>query len=137
MKDKGFCMFIRAVSFFEEPLTRFADRGHNLLIYSMWEGYLQKDKSYTDPKLITFIERAKENGCRVEKKHTSGHAYEEAIIEVCGIIKPEVIIPIHSENPDKWEELAQAKMICGKVKRLEHKECVDPIKIIMEGEKHG
>jgi len=37
--------------------------------------------------------------------HTSGHAYEETILNVCKEIKPDVIFPIHSEKPDRLEEL--------------------------------
>jgi len=127
MRGKGFCMFIRAKPFFEDALRRFPD---NLLIYSMWEGYLEVGKSYTNPDLIGFLDRARENGSSVKPLHTSGHAYEEAIIELCGIIQPDVIFPIHSPNPGRFEELAKEKKIGGIVKRLDSKKGVDPMKIL-------
>ena len=65
--------------------------------------------------------------------HTSGHAYEEAIIELCEITKPDVIFPIHNQNPGRFEELASEKKIGGIVKRLESKVSVDPKKLLEEG----
>ena len=46
--------------------------------------------------------------------------------------KPEIIFPIHSQNPGKLEELAKDKKISGIVKRLESKVSVDPAKILKE-----
>lgn len=132
MQDKGFCMFIRAIPYFEEPLRRFANKDNNFLIYSMWEGYLQEGKHYTDHKLIAFLETAKENGCKIEKMHTSGHAYPQAIIEVCKIIKPNIILPIHSEDTGRFETLANDGKISGIIRRLKHSVGVDPNKILEE-----
>jgi len=135
MLDKGFCMFIRATPFFDELLHRFADNDNNLLIYSMWEGYLQENKYYTDHKMIAFLEKAKENGCRIVNKHTSGHAYAQSIVEVCKIIDPDIIFPIHSEDTGRFEELAKGGKIDGIVQRLKHGVAVDPMKIIEEERK--
>jgi len=132
MLDKGFCMFVRAIPYFEEPLQRFADCNNSLLIYSMWEGYLQEGKHYAIPKFSEFLKKAKEYGCRIEHKHTSGHAYPQTIIDICGIIKPDIIFPIHSENTGRFEELAIEGKIDGIVRRLKHGECVDPMEIIEE-----
>ncbi|MCL1981496.1 MAG: hypothetical protein FWG53_00185, partial [Clostridiales bacterium] len=129
MQDKGFCMFIRAIPFFEEALRRFPD---STLVYSMWEGYLEDGKSYTNPDLIGFLDRFRENGGSVKPLHTSGHAYEKAIIELCEITKPDVIFPIHNQNPGRFEELASEKKIGGIVKRLESKVSVDTTKIMEE-----
>ena len=129
MQEDGFCMFIRAKQFFKGVLRRFPD---NLLIYSMWDGYLKEGESYTDPGLIAFLDWARANGSNVLSLHTSGHAYEDAIIEVCGITRPDVIFPIHSQNPGRFEELAKEQKIGGIVRRLESKERVDPKKIIRE-----
>ena len=37
--------------------------------------------------------------------HTSGHAYFDAIKEVCEVVEPKVIIPIHSEEPKEFEKM--------------------------------
>ena len=122
MNRMGFCMFIRATPFFEEPLKLFRN---NLIIYSMWEGYLEKDKPYADKDKIKFLNQAKANGSILIPLHTSGHAYEDTILKICEIIKPDIILPIHSERADRFEELSEERKIDGKIKRLEHKESVE------------
>ena len=122
MNDKGFCMFIRATPFFKEPLTLFRN---NLIIYSMWEGYLEKDKPFADKRIIKFIDKAKSNGSIILPLHTSGHADEETILKICEITKPDIILPIHSERSDRFEELKTERKIAGRIKRMEHKESIE------------
>ena len=66
-----------------------------------------------------FLDQAQANGSKIVNMHTSGHAYEEAIIELCEIVRPEIIFPIHSEKPGRFEEL-DSDSIRGKVRRLEN-----------------
>jgi ribonuclease J len=115
MENVGFCMFIRAKPFFEEVIKSFPD---NNIIYSMWDGYLKEGKPYTDHDLIKFLKTAETNGSKVVPMHTSGHAYEEAIIEVCDIVDPKFIFPIHSEKPGRFEELKKEGKIQGEVRRF-------------------
>jgi ribonuclease J len=121
MNDKGFCMFIRATKhsapYFEKALKRFSD---NIIIYSLWGGYRERGKPYADSEIIDFLDRAeKDYGSKIIEKHTSGHAYEDAIIEVCNTIKPEIIIPIHSEDTGRLEVLrAEGNVTQGEVKRF-------------------
>lgn len=37
--------------------------------------------------------------------HTSGHATAEGITQICNIVKPEIIIPIHGENSRDFDKL--------------------------------
>ena len=60
---------------------------NNIFIYSQWLGYLQGKTAEKD--LVKFVPR------KYHYLHTSGHATAEGIIEVCNIVKPNVIIPIH------------------------------------------
>ena len=121
MNDKGFCMFIRVnkqvMSDFEKALKRFPN---NVIIYSLWEGYLKKDKPYADENIISFLDRAvKLYGSEINMKHTSGHAYPNAIVDVCNEVKPDIIIPIHSEKPDEFEKFKDmGKIKQGVVKRF-------------------
>ena len=70
----------------------------NKFIYSNWEGYLNPEfKEYKTlqelvPKNCIFL-------------HTSGHADIEAIKKVCNTVSPEVIIPIHSEAPEVFDNM--------------------------------
>lgn len=60
------------------------------LIYSMWEGYLQKD--YTNK----FIDYLKSLNFSIHNIHTSGHADIEALQKIVNAINPKKIIPIHT-----------------------------------------
>jgi ribonuclease J len=122
MTQMGFCMFIRATPFFEEPLRLFRN---NLIIYSMWEGYLEENKPYTDAVKIDFLNKAKANGSILIPLHTSGHAYEDTILKICDKIKPEIIMPIHSERSIRFEELKNEGKIAGRIMRMEHKKSVE------------
>jgi len=60
------------------------------LIYSLWEGYLQKE--YT----ANFINYLKSRNFSILKIHTSGHADIESLNQMADAIKPKCIIPIHT-----------------------------------------
>jgi len=44
---------------------------------------------------------------RVERAHVSGHASRPELIELIDRIHPKILIPIHTQNPKAFEELAQ------------------------------
>ena len=69
------------------------------IIYSMWQGYLNKPNQFENHKdIITHI-------------HTSGHATVEDLQKFVEAIKPNAIIPIHTECKDKYKELFSAPII--------------------------
>ncbi|MEA1980733.1 MAG: MBL fold metallo-hydrolase [candidate division Zixibacteria bacterium] len=66
------------------------------LIYSMWEGYLntpsmQKLREFADNKKMNF-----------SKIHTSGHADIESLKIFINKIQPRIIVPIHTNSPEKF-----------------------------------
>ena len=72
----------------EKPLTQAK------FIYSMWSGYLEKNKS---------IEKfCNEYGLNFVKIHTSGHAYREDLQRLAKAIKPKALIPIHTLSGDDF-----------------------------------
>lgn len=88
MEKQGFCMFIRPGNYLSDRLlTKFKDK-NPLIVYSMWSGYLEDER----------MKRAV-SGYRMEILHTSGHADRKTIEAVVRIVKPSVIIPIHTESP--------------------------------------
>ncbi len=95
MKSKGFVMPIRNNNFARKMLKIFPK---NKFIYSNWEGYLKPEfeeyKTLQElvPKDCIFL-------------HTSGHADIDAIKKVCETVSPEVIIPIHSEAPEVFDNM--------------------------------
>ena len=78
-------------------LKHFSDKLN--IIYSKWSGYLENDKQFKNYKdLITHI-------------HTSGHATTKSLQNFVERIKPNVIIPIHTEAKDKYKELFNSPII--------------------------
>lgn len=68
-------------------------------IYSLWKGYLEKS-SHTDilkPQLIHI--------------HSSGHAYIEDLQNFVKELSPKTVIPIHTQHPEKYEELFKANVL--------------------------
>ena len=73
------------------------DPAECLVIYSMWQGYLEGKNN----DLKDFL-----NDYQWISLHTSGHASQETIQEVIGLLNPKVgVIPIHSENPEMLSHL--------------------------------
>lgn len=79
------------------------------VIYSMWEGYL------TD----RFKEYCAGKGLVIEQVHTGPHATIEDLKTFADAIKPGVLVPIHTFNPEKYTELF------GNVKTLNDGEIYD------------
>ena len=70
------------------------------LIYSMWEGYIDKEE-----KLKKFIEELKKMNIDIVFLHTSGHADKEAFKKLNEIVKPNQTIIIHTEDGSKGKEI--------------------------------
>lgn len=60
------------------------------LIYSMWEGYLNK------PNTKQFIDYLTNRKFTIHKIHTSGHADIGTLKQMVKAIKPKNIVPIHT-----------------------------------------
>lgn len=102
MKQQGFCMFVRPGNYLSSRvMEQFKDKDP-LVIYSMWQGYLEKNVSLQNAL----------SGFRIEELHTSGHADLEAIHSVITEIKPKVIIPIHTEMPEVFKKYLETKLLC-------------------------
>ena len=96
MVDNGFCMLVRS-NYFSKRFLNSPNFKDSLFIYSQWLGYLQgstanESIAETVPKDYYYL-------------HTSGHATSEGITEVCNIVKPNLIIPIHGENSHDFDKL--------------------------------
>lgn len=72
----------------------------SILIYSMWEGYYKSVKSFWEKQNVA-----------VKTVHTSGHAYVEDLQKFVTTINPKHIIPIHTENRDKYKDLYNCDVI--------------------------
>lgn len=70
------------------------------LIYSMWEGYIEKEE-----KVNNFINELKSIGIDIINLHTSGHADKQALKKLNNIVNPNQTIIIHTEDGNKGKEL--------------------------------
>jgi len=105
MKDRGFCMLIRAGKISEKVVKEFPN---SLLIYSMWEGYLNKNHTAFNESISNIVGTAKEVGSKYQYLHTSGHATVDDIKKVCEITNAKMIIPIHTEAPEVFTKMSIA-----------------------------
>lgn len=110
LKKKGFTMLVRENKpMFAKIMEKFSDP---LIIYSKWAGYLEGE--YAEPKIKDFI-----GDNRMEKLHTSGHAYVETIEKLIHLTEPEVIIPMHTECADEFSRMDAFASYKDRVKVLE------------------
>lgn len=65
-------------------------------IYSMWDGYLDRDPQ--------FNEFSKKHGIAIAKVHTSGHAYLYTAQELVEALKPKTVVPIHTLSGDEFQK---------------------------------
>lgn len=82
------------------------------IVYSMWEGY--KEDSYKK-----FLDRMIELKIDILDLHVSGHADYTAINHVLDITKPDVVIPIHTENKEKIIEYTNNAIILDDMESYE------------------
>jgi ribonuclease J len=90
VRDRGFLMAVRDNTEFRNIIRKF-DPSQSIMIYSMWDGYRTKVGS-TIPDFLNLVPHW-------ETLHTSGHASHSDIKKMIKITNPDVVIPMHSENP--------------------------------------
>ena len=101
LDKNGFCMLIRSTEAFKALLDEYAKLNDSKIYYSMWNGYLDCNKTAFNESLYNFLEPYK-----IEYMHTSGHADLETLKTVFETVKPKCgIIPIHTEAPEKFQDL--------------------------------
>lgn len=96
IKERGFLMTVRDNRDFRNIISKF-DREQSIILYSMWDGYRTKPGS-TIPNFLNLA------GCW-EPLHTSGHASHSDLKKVVDIANPDIVIPMHSDNPDMLQML--------------------------------
>ncbi len=94
--SRFFLMYRESLSEDVQAIGNFKDA---VMIYSMYEGY-RHEASFV--KVQEFLTR---NGIGLETAHTSGHAGVEDLKKLVAALKPKVLTPIHTFEPDKYHEL--------------------------------
>lgn len=72
---------------------------NGILVYSFWNGYKN------DEKMKNFLLECEALGLKIETLHTSGHADTNAVKRLVEKVNPSIIIPVHTENAAKFQEL--------------------------------
>lgn len=115
MKDKGFCMLVRATDKFNayiEFLLPLLETDKPILIYSMWKEYVNPKSKHANKRYLDFIN----NFPKVSKIHTSGHASADCLVDLCNLVNPTLgIIPIHSEHSSNYHKLQIKQELKSKI----------------------
>lgn len=91
LRDRGFLMTVRDNRTFRELMSQF-DPAESIILYSMWDGYRTGPQS-TIPDFLKLAGQW-------APLHTSGHATRDQIRAVVETVRPEQIIPIHTDDPE-------------------------------------
>lgn len=94
---KGFVLLARSGSRFDNLITKLP--GKKVKILSMWDGYVKEGTgAFNDALAASLVDG-------YIHMHTSGHCDMNSIRALFAILQPKGIIPIHTDNPDKFAQL--------------------------------
>ena len=100
MRKDGFVIVASEKEYFEDTVNEFSDLPVKT-IYSLWKGYLDKNKAAFNEQLYNFYKKQ-----NAKIMHTSGHAYPRLIADVINLVEPtEAIFPIHTEAAGELRNL--------------------------------
>lgn len=124
MEKYGFIATIRPEEFCEEYIDTFVDaykagtiKEMPVIIYSMWDGYIEKGNKAAKPEWIDFFERQEQKGVKVYHLHTSGHATPRMLAQVINAVNPQdEIIPMHTEKPEEFKNLPIKAQLKDRIK---------------------
>ena len=89
-KDFVLRLAIHEMTGLAEKMQKEKTLEESVLIYSMWSGYLKKQKSFQN-----FSDRF---NVTIKEVHSSGHAYKKDIVRLVDAINPKRLIPVHTLN---------------------------------------
>lgn len=92
--DHGFVSLVRGTENFISQIREFP-KDDMRIIYSMWTGYIEENLA-----LKALLETYPTYIC-----HASGHVSKDDLIKFIELVNPDAIIPVHTDNPERLEEL--------------------------------
>ena len=99
--QKRFVMCVRtSMQDYLKSLSELMSFENGILVYSFWSGYRETES------MKPFLTECEKMGLRIETLHTSGHADEGTIRKLIQRVNPSVLIPVHTENAEKFREIA-------------------------------
>ena len=93
-RDNGFVSLVRATENHISHIKEFS-KDDVRIIYSMWTGYIEENLA-----LKELLDTYPSYIC-----HASGHVSKDDLIKFIKLVNPDVIIPIHTDNPERLEAL--------------------------------
>lgn len=114
-ENHGFTLFVRPNNAFHTLLNQILPmlpaEEKPLFIYSMWEGYINREDTRND-KYVKLQERFTE----VVPLHTSGHATIDALHHVCELTHPRLaILPIHKDKETDFSSIGLSSQLQEKI----------------------
>ncbi len=104
MRRFGFLCIIKPTEKYAKWIERFADK-NPLVVYSLWNGYLNKKHSAYNKEWAKFFEPYKQSG-QFAELHTCGHADPKMLAAVIEAVNPqEKIYPMHTEYAQDFLKL--------------------------------
>lgn len=104
MRENGFLCIIKPEERYAKWVERFADV-NPLIIYALWDGYLDENKDAYNAKWDAFFAPYKASGQFLEL-HTSGHATSKTIARIIEAVKPQKrIYPMHTGRAEEFFKL--------------------------------
>jgi ribonuclease J len=98
-QPENFVYFLRCPSI--KLIDNLRKHGKINIIYSQWEGYLHEEhKTYCTDRLNKL---KNDNDIIFTSIHTSGHATLKELKELAVTLKPQKIVPIHTEYPKEFK----------------------------------
>ena len=98
--DHGFVSLVRGTEYFISHIKEFP-KDDVRIIYSMWTGYIEENLA-----LKTLLETYPTYIC-----HASGHVSKDDLIKFIELVNPDAIIPVHTDNPERLEELVPRRNV--------------------------
>ena len=92
--DHGFVSLVRGTEYFISHIKEFP-KDDVRIIYSMWTGYIEENLA-----LKALLDAYPTYIC-----HASGHVTKDDLIKFIELVNPDAIIPVHTDNPERLEEL--------------------------------
>ena len=93
--DHGFVSLVRGTENFISQIKALP-KDDVRIIYSMWTGYIEENLA-----LKALLETYPTYIC-----YASGHVSKDDLIKFIELVNPDAIIPVHTDNPERLEELA-------------------------------
>ena len=93
--DHGFVSLVRGTENFISQIKALP-KDDVRIIYSMWTGYIEENLA-----LKALLETYPTYIC-----HASGHVAKDDLTKFIELVNPDAIIPVHTDNPERLEELA-------------------------------